>query len=342
MSPLHDRLVEYLRIRRALGYKLERAEKLLLQYLEYLDALGAETVTIQNSVAWATLPAVGKDGHWWAFRLSVPSRAHRAIPYLYSQEEILALMAATSALHGELRQASYRTLIGLLSVTGMRVGEAIRLDRHDLDLRHGVLTVRGTKFGKSRELPVHASTVDALRSYLRRRDRLCPEPVTDAALISLAGTRLLYTNVHSTFRELRRRAGLAARSAACRPRIHDVRHTFAVCTLLGWYRAGVEVQPRLPLLSTYLGHYAGDPVKVRERRRGVRCRVQAARRRPPGVRMRPVWMNAVWTRQALSRVRERLSRSMIAAAARSESRRWVSRWLMIARASRARSVGVSS
>jgi integrase len=277
MSPLRQALADYLRIRRALGYKLERAEKLLLQYLKYLDALGAETVTIENAVAWAMLPAAGKDGHWWAFRLSavrgfarylhalddthevppadvLPNRVHRAIPYLYSQGEILALMAATSALRFPLRRATYRTLIGLLAVTGMRVGEAIRLDRSDLDLHHGVLTVRGTKFGKSRELPVHASTVEALRAYLRLRDRLCPEPVTDAALISPAGTRLLYCNVHSTFRELRRRTGLAARSAACRPRIHDVRHTFAVRTLLGWYRAGVEVQPRLPLLSTYLGH----------------------------------------------------------------------------------------
>jgi integrase/recombinase XerD len=277
MSPLRQALADYLRIRRALGYKLERAEKLLLQYLKYLDALGAETVTIANAVAWAMLPAAGKDGHWWAFRLSavrgfarylhalddthevppadvLPNRVHRAIPYLYSQGEILALMAATSALRFPLRQATYRTLIGLLAVTGMRVGEAIRLDRSDLDLHHTVLTVRGTKFGKSRELPVHASTVEALRAYLRLRDHLCPEPVTDAVLISPAGTRLLYCNVHSTFRELRRRTGLAARSAACRPRIHDVRHTFAVRTLLVWYRAGVEVQPRLPLLSTYLGH----------------------------------------------------------------------------------------
>jgi integrase len=277
MSRLRQALADYLQIRRALGYKLERAEKLLLQYLEYLDTLDAETVTTANAVAWAALPAVGKDGHWWAFRLSavrgfarylhalddrhevppadvLPNRVHRAIPYLYSQEEILALMAATSTLRGELRQATYRTLIGLLSVTGMRVGEAIRLDRSDVDLRHGILTVRGTKFGKSRELPVHASTVDALHAYLRLRDRLCREPVTDAVLISPAGTRLLYCNIHSTFRELRRRVGLAPRSAACRPRIHDVRHTFAVRTLLGWYRSGAEVQPRLPLLSTYLGH----------------------------------------------------------------------------------------
>jgi integrase/recombinase XerD len=248
-----------------------------VQYLDYLGAVDAEKVTIENAVAWAALPAVGKDGHWWAFRLSavrgfakylhalddghevppadlLPNRMHRAIPYLYSQEELLALMAATSAQRGELRQKTYRTLIGLLSVTGMRVGEAIRLDRSDVDLHSGVLTVRGTKFGKSRELPVHATTVEALRAYLEVRDRLCPEPVTDAVLISPAGTRLLYCNVHSTFRELRHRTGLAPRSAACRPRIHDMRHTFAVRTLLGWYRAGVEIQPRLPLLSTYLGH----------------------------------------------------------------------------------------
>jgi integrase len=277
MIPLRQALADYLEIRRALGYKLERAEKLLLQYLEHLDAIGAETVTVNNAVGWATLATAGKDAHWWAFRLSVirgfagylhalddrhevpptdvlPNRVHRAIPYLYSQEEIAALMAATGSLRGELRQATYRTLIGMLAVTGMRVGEAIRLDNNDVDLRHGILTVRGTKFGKSRELPVHATTVDALRSYLRLRDRICPEPVTDAALISPAGTRLIYCNVHSTVRDLRRRVGLLPRSTACRPRIHDVRHTFAVRTLLGWYQAGAEVQPRLPLLSTYLGH----------------------------------------------------------------------------------------
>jgi site-specific recombinase XerD len=210
MTPLRQALADYLQIRRALGYKLERAEKLLVQYLEYLDGLGAERVTIENAIAWATRPAAGKDAHWWAFRLSavrgfakylhalddahqvppanvLPNRAHRAIPYLYSQEEILELMAATSCLRGELRQATYRTLIGLLAVTGMRVGEAIRLDNDDLDLRHGILMVRGTKFGKSRELPVHATTVEALRAYLRLRDRICPEPISDAVLISRPG-----------------------------------------------------------------------------------------------------------------------------------------------------------
>jgi len=157
-------------------------------------------------------------------------------------------------LRGRLRQATYRTLIGLLAVTGMRVGEAIRLDRDDVDLAHGVLTVRNTKFGKSRELPVHSSAVKALRDYARERDRLCREPTTDAVLVSQAGTRLLYCAVHATFKQLRDHAGLTPRSATCRPRLHDFRHRFAVQTLLDWYRSGVDVQPLMPLLSTYLGH----------------------------------------------------------------------------------------
>jgi integrase len=276
MSPLRQALIDYLKIRRALGYKLERAEKLLGQFLDHLDWLGEECVTLENATSWVTLPADG-SGHWWAFRMSVvrgfasylhaldpvnevppadlfPNRVHRAIPYLYSEEEILALMAVVGSLRLPLRQATYRTLIGLLWVTGMRVGEAIRLDRGDVDLRHGVLTVRQTKFGKTRELPLHATTVDALRAYLRLRDRLCSQTSTDAVLISPAGTRLIYGNVHSTFRQLRSQAGLQPRSPNCRPRIHDVRHTFAVHTLLDWYRQEYEVQPRLPLLSTYLGH----------------------------------------------------------------------------------------
>lgn len=183
-----------------------------------------------------------------------PNRAPRARPYLYTQEEIVALMAAAGSLRFELRQATYRTLIGLLSVTGMRVGEAIRLDYGDVDLRHGVLTVRQTKFAKTRELPLDASTTGELRAYLRLRDRLCPEPVTGALLVSPAGTRLLYTNVSHTFLDLVARAGLPRPAAGRRPRLHDLRHSFAVHTLLDWYRAGVDVQARLPLLSTYLGH----------------------------------------------------------------------------------------
>jgi integrase len=275
MSPLQHAVAEYLQIRRALGYKLERAGKLLPQYLDYLDGRGEQLVTIENALAWATLPA--GDANWWAFRMSVvrgfasylhaldpmhevppkdllPRQTRRMTPYLYSEQEIQALMAAASSLQSPLRQATYRTLIGLLSVTGMRIGEAIRLDNNDVDHRHDVLTVRETKFGENRELPLHRSTVDALRAYVRLRDRHQPTRVSNAVLISPAGTRLLYCNVSHTFVQLIERAGLRPRSARCRPTLHGLRHSFAVRTLLGWYRAGVEVQPRLPLLSTYLGH----------------------------------------------------------------------------------------
>lgn len=275
MSRLRDSLGDYLMIRRALGYKLERAEKLLGQFIDYLEGLGVELITVEHALAWARLPAGGIS--WFAFRLSaargfaaylhalepahevppanlLPRRSRRATPYLYSEQEIEALIGAASSLRSALRVATYQTLIGLLAVTGMRVGEAIRLDRDDLNTRVGVLTVRNSKFGKSREVPLHATTTQTLRLYLRRCDRLLPTPKTEALLISPAGTRLLYCNVSHTFLGLVDRAGLRPRSASCRPRLHDLRHSFAVRTVLDWYRADVDVQARLPLLSTYLGH----------------------------------------------------------------------------------------
>src|SRR5262249_50423843 len=184
----------------------------------------------------------------------VPWRPCRATPYLYSDADIAALIAAAASLRFPLRTAAYQTLIGLLAVTGIRVGEAIRLDRADLDLPDGVLTVRESKFGKSRLLPLHPTTAEALRAYLRLRDRLHPQPSTPAVFISPAGTRLLYCNVHSTFQRLARQAGLQPRSASCRPRIHDLRHSFAVRSLLDAYASGQDGQARLTLLATYLGH----------------------------------------------------------------------------------------
>ncbi len=280
MSPLRQALADYLRMRRALGYKLERAGKLLPQFVDYLEQSSADTVTVERALAWATLPA-GGSARWWAFRLSMargfaaylhsldpahqvppadllPGRSRRATPYLYSDAEIAALLAAAGSLRFPLRVATYRTLIGLLAVTGMRVGEAIRLDRGDLDLKHQLLVVRDSKFGKSRELPLHPSTIRALRDYLRLRDRLHRSPAVPALFVSPAGTRLFYCNVHATFRQLRRRAGLQPRSACCRPRIHDLRHTFAIRTLLDGYHDNGDVQPRLSLLATSLGHVHPD------------------------------------------------------------------------------------
>jgi integrase/recombinase XerD len=278
VSPLRQALAGYLAVRRSLGYKLARPEKLLVQFITYLEDAGAATVTTDLAVAWATLPA--GDANWHAQRLSVvrgfaawlhtidpaaevppagliPSRRLRATPYLYSDADITALIGAAAGLRFPLRTATYQTLIGLLAVTGMRVGEAIRLDRADLDLAAGVITVRQSKFGKTRLLPLHPSATAALRGYLRLRDRLCPGPRTAAVLISPAGTRLLYCNVHATWKLLIASAGLKAKSAACRPRIHDVRHPFAVRALLDAYAAGQDGQARLALLSAYMGH--ADP-----------------------------------------------------------------------------------
>jgi integrase len=245
VSALRQALADYLAVRRSLGYKLARPEKLLSQFITYLEDQGAATVTIDYALAWAILP--GGDANWHAHRLSVvrgfaaylrttdpsakvppagliPARPRRATPYLYSGADITALIAAAASLRSRLRVATYQTLIGLLAVTGMRVGEAIRLDRADLDLGNAVLTVRESKFGKTRLLPLHPTTTAALRGYLRLRDRLHPHPATAAVFISPAGTRLLYCNVHATWKLLVAGAGIKARSAACRPRIHDIRH----------------------------------------------------------------------------------------------------------------------
>jgi integrase len=276
MSRLHQVLADYLSVRRAMGYKLERAGKLLAQFVDYLDDVEVATVTVDDCLAWATLPA-GGSSNWHAHRLSVvrgfatylsmidpatevppsdllPWENTRATPYLYSDDELAALLAATSILSTPLRTATYATLLALLSVTGLRVGEAIRLDRADLDRQAGLLEVRSTKFGKDRQVPLHPTTTEALTRYLNRRDRPFPRPNTAAVFISTAGTRLRYCNVSWTFLKLVDHAGLKPRSPSCRPRIHDLRHSFAVNTVLDGYHTGADVQARLPLLSTYLGH----------------------------------------------------------------------------------------
>jgi integrase len=276
MSALHAELDRYLAIRRSVGFKLARAELLLADFCRYLEAIGADTITTDNAFAWASLPPNG-SASWWGQRLSVvrafarhlhaidsahevppigllPAKSHRAVPYLYSDADIAALMAAARELRSPLRAATFETLIGLLAVSGLRIGEALRLDRGDVDLHDGVLRIRQTKFGKSREVPLHPSTVAALSAYAGRRDQLCPRPRDPAFFVSVAGTRVLYCNFHLGWLDLVRRAGLEPRSARCRPRPHDVRHSFAVRTLLGWYRDGVDVGAHMPLLSTYLGH----------------------------------------------------------------------------------------
>lgn len=276
MSALRRSAEQYLAMRRALGYKLHGEGRLLGHFVSYLEQQGASRITTELALAWAKQPAHA-DPSWWAKRLSVvrvfarhlatldpdtdvpptdllPLRYRRARPYLYSRADIGKLIGAAGTLVPELRAATYATLVGLLAVTGLRVGEAMALDRDDVDLAGGLLAVRCSKFKKSREVALHHSSVAALRDYAARRDELCPDTKGPSFFVSMAGTRLNHHNTSTTFARLVATASLEPRSPSCRPRLHDLRHSFAVSTLLDWHRSGADVQARLPLLSTYLGH----------------------------------------------------------------------------------------
>ncbi|MGH3629679.1 MAG: tyrosine-type recombinase/integrase [Sciscionella sp.] len=272
-------LTDYLAVRRALGAKLERPEKLLRQFLAFLDERGQEQITLEAMIEWVRLPAADArvSPGWLGMRMNavrgfaefcrsldkttpVPPKGllsdggKRATPYLYAAAEIDALCHAALTLRGPVRQATYRTLIRLLAATGMRIGEAAGLDVADFEPGEGLLLVREAKFDRHRLLPLHPSTTAALREYRRQIEMALPDLRTAALLVSGHGTRLLTVNIGATFRQLVTLAGLAPRSSTCRPRPHDLRHSFAVRTLIDWYRDGQPVEPRLPLLSTYLGH----------------------------------------------------------------------------------------
>jgi integrase/recombinase XerD len=279
MSGLSEPVACYLATRRALGFRLAGTGQLLEQFAAFAEAAGADTVTIKLALQWATLPA-GRSRAWQAQRLGavrgfarwlhatdpraqvppaglLPGRTRRAVPYLYSESDITALIEAAGRLNPPWKAITMQTLIGLLFTTGVRLGEALSLERGDLDPAAGVLTIRQAKFRKARQLPLHPSATAALAGYAARRDRLRPRPATTAFFVSTTGARLARTTAQETFRRLLRETGIYQRAGGLRPRLHDARHTFAVTALLGWYRDGVDVQARLPLLSTWLGH--ADP-----------------------------------------------------------------------------------
>ena len=276
MSELRTALQDYLRIRRQLGFELERDGRQLEKFVSFLELAGARHITTELALAWAKLP-VEATPHRWRQRVGIvrgfarylatidphsevpskdllPARRHRVAPYLYSQAEIEALMGAARMLTPPLRAATFETLIGLMATSGLRLGEALGLDRADVDLDDGALHVRAAKQSKQREVPLHHTTTEALREYARARDRHRPKPTTHALFVSKQGQRLTDSAVHSTFPILIRQVGLEGAGERVRPRPHDLRHTFAMRTLLEWHRVGVEVDRQLPLLSTYLGH----------------------------------------------------------------------------------------
>jgi len=268
---------DYLRVRRAMGYKLEGTESVLRRFVEYLQVMGADRLTIDDALGFATTQ--GGSARSQALRLSaircfarwahtldatvqipptglLPARPTRAAPYIYTDAEITALLVAAGDLHPPLRAATFSTLIALMAATGIRTGEAINLDIGDFDQEVGTLTVTG-KYGKVRVLPIHPTAVTGLNGYLRERRKLRPNLECPALLISTTGRRLTPSTVHPTFRGIVRQAGLTAVSSSCRPRLHDLRHRFAVATMLDAYRSGDDPAVVLPILSTWLGH--ADP-----------------------------------------------------------------------------------
>jgi len=275
---LRAALADYLAVRRSLGFKLTRDGLLLEQFVTFCEQAGASTVTSELAVAWVTTPQKASPS-WMSMRLTVvrgfaswlqaadpatevPERGwlpprRRTNPYQYTEAEIAALMDAARRARWPLSAATYETLIGLVAVTGMRIGEAIRLDRDDLSLNDGLLTIKDSKFGNSRQVVLHPSTVSALRSYLKQRAALSPTPTELALFVHPAGNRIVYSSVSPMFHTLVRRAGLTSRSKQCKPTIHGLRHTFAVNTVIRWYRDGLDVQTLLPTLSTWMGH--SDP-----------------------------------------------------------------------------------
>lgn len=282
MTALEESLTGYLAIRRRLGFEMPQDGRLLESFVEFLDQAGASRITTELALAWARLP-VDAHPHRWRQRLSVvrgfarhlatidptsevpstdllPGNRPRITPYIYTDAEIAALMTAARQLEPRLRGVRHATLIGLLAVTGMRPGEAVGLDRNDVDLNNGVVAVRAGKQKKQREVPLHATTVSALRDYARLRDACIREPSTSAFFVSARGQRMGREELNRTFAKLVGEVGLDGRGARARPRPHDLRHAFAVNTLLGWYRDGENADRRMPLLSTWLGHV--DPAST--------------------------------------------------------------------------------
>jgi len=181
-----------------------------------------------------------------------PARRHRPTPYLWSQEDIRRLLEGARDLPSPLRAATHEALFGLLATTGMRIGEAIGLERDDVELGAGIITIREAKFDRSRLVPLHPSTTAAMSRYSKRRDSLCPRPRSTAFFLSGAGTRLERSSVDKVLREVTISMGIC--TATVRPRAHDLRHSLAVATLIGWLRGGVNVDENMAVLSTYLGH----------------------------------------------------------------------------------------
>jgi integrase/recombinase XerD len=273
MKGLRKAVKDYVSMRRALGYKLKDASRSLFDFAAFCEKQGAKHITISLALQWAQLtPARPAE---WARRLTcvrcfarywsatdpqtqippwslLPHRPSRARPYLYTDKEIRQLLQVAQEMGG-LPGQTYYCLLGLLSVSGLRMGEVLNLKTKDVDLAQGILVIVGAKFGKTRLVPIHSSTQKELANYVRERNRAFGEDLS-YFFVSRRGNRLDGGQVRRTFYRFSRKIGLRGATASHGPRLHDLRHRFAAKTLLNWYRSGQDVERRLPVLSTYLGH----------------------------------------------------------------------------------------
>jgi len=282
MSGLAKALDEYLALRRALGFKLHATARALPKFVRFIEREGATYITTRLALRWAQedpeassvihsdrLAMVRRFAAWRSAvdpRTEIPSarllprRYQRPTPYIYSTAEVEKIVwsAASLPAGSGLRGHTFSTLFGLLAVTGMRIGEAVALDRDDVDLRTGILSIREGKRGKSRFVPVHPTTKDILEHYAGRRDAILPRVRVPAFFVSERSRRITAGSSDDNFITVSRMIGLRSPAVDDRrgsgPRLHDLRHRFAVSTLLDWYRSGADVDREIPKLATYLGH----------------------------------------------------------------------------------------
>lgn len=268
---------EYLAFRRTLGFALGSLGKEVLLFARYADRTGhCGPLTTELMVRWAMLTPRARPAYWaWRLHAVRVFAQHRALddpqtevpapgflgptfrrghPHIYSSDEVAALLGAARTLRRRLRPYTCVALFGLLASTGLRVGEALALRRTHVDLDTGLLTIIKSKAGTSRLVPLHASTTEALREYAATRDRMQAPPRSDAFFVTERGTALTYQRVTGTFRTLRRQLGWPTPFGGAAPRVHDLRHTFAVRVLLQWYERGAEIDAHIATLATYLGH----------------------------------------------------------------------------------------
>lgn len=281
MNTLREALQDYLALRRGMGYKMREAGVVLSCFVSFMQERAAQHITTRLALQWAQHAKTAQPAErarrlcfvrgFARYRSAtdprtevppwqlLPYRSTRATPYLYTEQEVRSLMDAALKLptirpSTTLRPWVFHCLLGLLSVTGLRISEALDLKLGDVDLDEGVLTIRAAKLGRSRLVPIHSSTRIALADYLRRRNQFLDGRCSEYVFISTRGTRLDLARVHRAFYTLSRQVGLRAPGASKGPRLHDFRHRLAVQVLTKWYASGEDPARKLPLLSTYLGH----------------------------------------------------------------------------------------